>query len=607
MATKVTSKKQIACKVIDMAKFSATEIKKQRNMTRGPNFGAKWNGQDPKSEIAKKYDEIDILKDLSHPNIVIVEKIFHTEGALYIMQEMLAGGDLYSYLGETSQGWLDQAKVGHIIKQVLEAVKYLHGHDIVHRDIKLENVLVADRGNDTRVVLADFGAARRLIPSSTSPLRRMTSLAGTYGYMAPEVWDESRLKQRIPYTKGIDVWSVGCMTFALLTGNSAFTCAPDTDSAEDMVQELKSFPWHHRSIWEKAQQDGADISPRIKDFVRKCLVVDQEQRMTADEALEHDFFTHHDIRGYFDEHYAKIVRNWQPRPQIPNLVEEIVIPRGVKHRGKYSFGSSRRSSKSSQSPPTSRSSSPRPQPHTHTLRQLHRAESPTGMQGSLATQGTNPKKGHSSPRGARFGEPKSPFAFMKAITAVSNKIDLLTAGDSLSVPALKPRAHEPQNGLSHIRDPSRALLSTPPFKQRDYRLHKDVTTTSPSRFLSRTSLRRPSKSASGRKRQRHTVSSNDKTVFDVDDGNEEKELPSMTIKALDGTESPNYRPSPSSSPTAVIMDSEIDMPDTTEETASSIVRQKGRNSHEVEKAKKRKAGDLDISSVNGRMSKGSLG
>lgn len=104
----------------------------------------------------------------------------------YIFEELMTGGDLFSFL-QYKGGLLDEAGVGVIVRQVLEALKYLHDQDITHRDIKPENILLTSLADSARVVLTDFGSAMDLSSSrqSISKAKRMITTVGTTGYHAP--------------------------------------------------------------------------------------------------------------------------------------------------------------------------------------------------------------------------------------------------------------------------------------------------------------------------------------------------------------------------------------------------------------------------------------
>ena len=102
----------------------------------------------------------------------------------YIFQELVTGGDLYSFI-EYKGGFLEEIQAGVIVRQVLEALKYLHENDVVHRDVKPDNILISSPAGAARVVLTDFGSATRLLRISQHEPKRLLSSVGTAEYTAP--------------------------------------------------------------------------------------------------------------------------------------------------------------------------------------------------------------------------------------------------------------------------------------------------------------------------------------------------------------------------------------------------------------------------------------
>ena len=137
-----------------------------------------------RQNLAREYE---ILKSVSHPNIVALEKVICSKQNIFILQELVPGGDLLSYTER--HGMVSEPETAVIMRQVLKAVEYLHSNGIVHRDIKPENLLLACWAASTRVVLTDFGQARfldnREVLTSDSSICRMQSHIGTRGYTAP--------------------------------------------------------------------------------------------------------------------------------------------------------------------------------------------------------------------------------------------------------------------------------------------------------------------------------------------------------------------------------------------------------------------------------------
>lgn len=131
--------------------------------------------------------EFNVLRKLSHPNIITLEKVFRTTHNVYMFQELTTGGDLLSYL--EMRGALGEPETAMIIRQILEAVNYMHDNGVVHRDIKPENILMTSWREGSRVVLTDFGQSRTVADMETAAKKagvfRMYSQVGTVGYTAP--------------------------------------------------------------------------------------------------------------------------------------------------------------------------------------------------------------------------------------------------------------------------------------------------------------------------------------------------------------------------------------------------------------------------------------
>lgn len=123
--------------------------------------------------------EIDILMSLNHPNIIHVKEYFEESSRVYIIMEYLAGGELLEVLINKGRYTEDDARI--IFKQLIEGVKYLHAKGIVHRDLKLDNLLLVKPGDIQAIKIADFGLAKKYMQSS------LQTVCGTPHYIAPEV------------------------------------------------------------------------------------------------------------------------------------------------------------------------------------------------------------------------------------------------------------------------------------------------------------------------------------------------------------------------------------------------------------------------------------
>jgi len=214
--------------------------------------------------------EIKILRKLRHPHIVNLKEVVLTDDYTYIIMELLSGGELFNRIVE--KVCFPEAEAKDLFAQILTSMQYLHSLDIVHRDVKPENILYVSEGS-TKVKLIDFGYAG--IWKAEQPL---TGLCGTPDYVAPEVltwYDEDDVGT--PYGKGSDMWSLGVLLYVVLSGCSPFS-GEDEEALLKMVSEAK---------YEFFEKEWEGISAEAKDLINKLLVVDPSQRLTMEQTLTH--------------------------------------------------------------------------------------------------------------------------------------------------------------------------------------------------------------------------------------------------------------------------------------------------------------------------------
>lgn len=165
-----------------------------------------------KTQSESIMNEIKVLAELDHPNIVKIFEYYESENSLYLITELLTGGELFEKISENTSFSEKSAKI--IIKQILSAVAYLHQKGFIHRDLKPENIVF--EGNDEFTLkVIDFGTSRKIYPDS-----KLTTKMGTPYYIAPEVLQKS-------YDQKCDIWSIGVITYILLCGYPPFN--GDTD------------------------------------------------------------------------------------------------------------------------------------------------------------------------------------------------------------------------------------------------------------------------------------------------------------------------------------------------------------------------------------------
>lgn len=319
------SQRQLACKIINLQDFyNGDVIPNLRLPMDEQSQSSIVNGSFKRwpSKVTRCSREFRILKDLSHPNIINIEKAYWSPNTIYIFSELITGGDLFSYM-ERKGDPLSSVDAGIIILQILKAVDYLHDRNIVHRDLKPDNILLTYPEDGARIVITDFGNARKLPDETSNRNRRMHSRSGTIDYVAPEVHGMNKtMDKKGGYTEAVDMWSLGVITANLLSGGAMFAAHPSEDNAHKAILDLSSKcdisviddPTH--SAWSK-------VASRPKDFVRNLIVLRIEDRMTVKQALAHPWFTNEYHAGEFEALYQRSIRDWQPRRKVLKLIEPI--------------------------------------------------------------------------------------------------------------------------------------------------------------------------------------------------------------------------------------------------------------------------------------------
>uniref|UniRef100_A0A8C5NAL5 Calcium/calmodulin-dependent protein kinase type 1-like n=1 Tax=Gouania willdenowi TaxID=441366 RepID=A0A8C5NAL5_GOUWI len=236
-------------------------------------------------------NEIAVLHRIKHPNIVTLEDIFESTSHLYLVMQLVSGGELFDRIVE--KGFYTERDASQLIHQILDAVKYLHDMGIVHRDLKPENLLYYSMDEDSKIMISDFGLSK--IEGADSV---MSTACGTPGYVAPEV-----LAQK-PYSKAVDCWSIGVISYILLCGYPPFY---DENDAKLFEQILKAEYEFDSPYWD-------DISDSAKDFICHLMEKDPLKRYTCELALEHPWISgdtaldkniHESVSAQIKKNFAK--------------------------------------------------------------------------------------------------------------------------------------------------------------------------------------------------------------------------------------------------------------------------------------------------------------
>ena len=240
-------------------------------------------------------NEVNILKSLSHPNIVKIYEFFDTVIYYYIVTEYCKRGELFSYITNV----YNERQLAVLFYQVFSGLCYLHEKKILHRDLKLENLMVSEVEKDLVtgeeyfwIKIIDFGTAKIFQKNKTEK-----TIIGSSYYIAPEVL-------RKKYNEKCDTWSVGVILYMTLAG-----CAPfDGEDDHEIIKSIKIGKYN------KNDERFSKHSPEVKDLLNKLLERNIDKRLSAKEALNHPWFEKYGGRNLFS--------NFKPediKPYIENL------------------------------------------------------------------------------------------------------------------------------------------------------------------------------------------------------------------------------------------------------------------------------------------------
>ena len=271
--------------------------------------------KDPSNDLDEQEirNEIDILKKLSHPNIVKIYEFYISNSHYYIITEFCKDGELFSYI----KNKYSENQLAVLFYQVFSGLWYLHDNKILHRDIKLENIMISNIEKDNKtgedlfwIKIIDFGTAKIFEKN-----KKERDVVGSSYYIAPEV-----LKQN--YNEKCDTWSVGVILYMMLVGRAPF----DGKDDEEIICKINSADYNSK------EPKLLKHSPEVRDLVSKLLQKDTNKRYSAKEALNHPWFEKYGGRALFSnfkreeiEPYINNLFNYSFNSKIQQLVIAFLV------------------------------------------------------------------------------------------------------------------------------------------------------------------------------------------------------------------------------------------------------------------------------------------
>ncbi|KAK6467539.1 death-associated protein kinase 3-like [Huso huso] len=209
--------------------------------------------------------EVNILREIQHPNIITLHDIFENKTDVILILELVSGGELFDFLAEKES--LTEEEATQFLKQILDGVHYLHSKSIAHFDLKPENIMLLDKNVPSpRIKLIDFGIAHQITAGN-----EFKNIFGTPEFVAPEIVNYE------PLGLEADMWSIGVITYILLSGASPFLGETKQETLTNISAVNYDFD----------EEYFVHTSELAKDFIRRLLVKDPKKRMTIEDSLQH--------------------------------------------------------------------------------------------------------------------------------------------------------------------------------------------------------------------------------------------------------------------------------------------------------------------------------
>uniref|UniRef100_A0A3P9JR74 Serine/threonine-protein kinase 17A n=1 Tax=Oryzias latipes TaxID=8090 RepID=A0A3P9JR74_ORYLA len=264
---------ELVGKELGRGKFAV--VKKCTEKATGKQYAAKFlrkrrKGEDCRMDIMNEIAVLESAK--ANPYVVALHEVYETTSEIILVLECAAGGEIFNQCVADNDEAFTEKDVIRLAKQILTGVAFLHRNNVVHLDLKPQNILLtcAKPLGDIRIV--DFGLSRRM-----DNVREVREILGTPEYVAPEVLSYE------PISTATDMWSIGVLTYVMLTGESPFLGDEKQQTFLNISQVNVDY----------SQDTFEGISSLAVDFIKSLLVKNPRKRATAEECLRHPWLNSH--------------------------------------------------------------------------------------------------------------------------------------------------------------------------------------------------------------------------------------------------------------------------------------------------------------------------
>ncbi|XP_077383127.1 serine/threonine kinase 17a like [Festucalex cinctus] len=266
---------ELAGKELGRGKFAV--VKKCTEKATGKPYAAKFlrkrrKGQDCRVDILNEIAVLELAK--CNPYVVALHEVYETATEIVLVLECAGGGEIFDQCVADNDDAFTEKDVIRLARQILMGVAFLHRNNVVHLDLKPQNILLTSARPLGDIRIVDFGLSRRV--DSISEVRE---ILGTPEYVAPEILSYE------PISTATDMWSIGVLTYVMLTGESPFLGDDKQETFLNISQV--SVEYSHDTF--------NDISPPAVDFIKSLLVKNPRKRATAEECLSHPWLIPHPL------------------------------------------------------------------------------------------------------------------------------------------------------------------------------------------------------------------------------------------------------------------------------------------------------------------------
>ena len=224
--------------------------------------------------------EASIMSRLHHPNVVALHEVCSTKDFFCLAMDFYSGGTLCDLVQDHPGGKLEEEQARIYFKQMVDGLSYIHSKDIIHRDMKLENIFL--NKEKTKVIIGDFGLSNFWHPGA-----KLETRCGSAEYAAPEIFDKNK-----DYTQAVDIWSLGILLYAMLSGQLPFEVEGGYNNIKELVDIIMV------GLTKQNFNSLGKVSMEAKLMISQLLVVDQDLRIKISDVSKHMWITQmEDMQG----------------------------------------------------------------------------------------------------------------------------------------------------------------------------------------------------------------------------------------------------------------------------------------------------------------------